>query len=340
MSTDTRIANARPKQLDVLQILTSSKGEIERALPKHLNGDRMLRIVTTEIRKNPKLKECDPYSFMGAVIQAAQLGLEVGSGLGHAYLVPYKRECTFISGYKGLVDLARRSGKIKAVQPYLVYAGDEFDEGVRNGVPYLHYKPVRTGQKRGEDDFQLGFCIALFDDGTPQWTVMEKWEIDAIRDGLKYTSDVWKRHYAEMAKKTTVRRLCKLLPQSPELVRVQESDDAAEAGAQGNHRVFVEAGVIEASYEVEPHDPQKTVDEQRAAANDYQLPSEKAAADQADAAERAKAAAEFNAAANAVIEKGGDPEAVVRRSLEKVLADTPAMIRAATAVLKQWRPTK
>ena len=67
-------------------------------LPKHMDMNRMSRIALTTIRTNPKL-EC-AVLLMGAVMQAVQLGLEPGL-LGHCYILPYKREATFIMGIRG-----------------------------------------------------------------------------------------------------------------------------------------------------------------------------------------------------------------------------------------------
>ena len=84
-----------------------------------------LYIVMTELRKTPKLLECDAASLMGSIGQVAQLGLEVGGLLGHAYLIPYGRECQLVIGYKGLMELARRSGQIKSIEARAVFEGDD-----------------------------------------------------------------------------------------------------------------------------------------------------------------------------------------------------------------------
>ena len=95
-------------------------------LPKHMDMNRMSRIALTTIRTNPKLLECAVPSLMGAVMQAVQLGLEPGL-LGHCYILPYKREATFIIGYKGMIDLARRSGHIQSIYAHAVHENDEFE---------------------------------------------------------------------------------------------------------------------------------------------------------------------------------------------------------------------
>lgn len=333
MSQQTTNAPAKQarKQMDLAQLLTAQKGEIEKALPKHLTADRMLRICLTEIRKTPKLRECDPYSFMGAVIQSAQLGLEPGGGLGHAYLIPYGKQCTFVPGYKGLIDLARRSGKIAGMHAFLVYPEDDFDEGVENGRAVLRHKPKRIGRERKDDEMLFAVAIAEFTSGGPQWTVMERWEVEKIRDGLRYKSDVWRDHFGEMAKKTAVRRLCKMLPQSPELVRANEVEDQ-DPREQRNHRVFVDAGVIDAGYVVEPPDPEKNAAVH--AAPDTAPPA--TPKEQTTAAEQLQAAVRGFETAKADCVKAGIKidDALGGRLTALNNSSDAAMLRAATTMLR------
>ncbi|WP_202630600.1 recombinase RecT, partial [Deinococcus alpinitundrae] len=89
-------------------------------------------LAVTEFRKNPMLKECTPESLLGAVMQAAQVGLEPDA-LGSAYLVPYYnknknvKEVQLQIGYKGLIELVRRSGQVTSIVANEVYENDEFD---------------------------------------------------------------------------------------------------------------------------------------------------------------------------------------------------------------------
>ena len=108
------------------------KKQLALAIPKHLNADRLARIAATELRKTPALLNTTEASFMGAVMQSAQLGLEPGSALGQAYLVPYGKECQLILGYRGMIDLARRSGQVLSLNAYAVREGDDFKEALQN----------------------------------------------------------------------------------------------------------------------------------------------------------------------------------------------------------------
>ncbi len=272
------VVKKQPEQeAPVVVLLRSMQDQIQKALPKHLTAERVGRIALTEIRKNPKLLACDPYSVIGAIMQSSQLGLEIGSGLGHAYLVPYKAECTLITGYKGQVDLMRRSGKIKGVWAYLIYKEDIFDEGVKNGVPYLTYSAARTGRERKPEEEMIGaLAVAQFDDQTTQWVYMEKWEVDKIRDGLRYKSDTWRDHYGEMAKKTAVRRLSKMCPQSPEILQANQIED----GERRSHQPFIDVQVLPENYEPQQ---QKIGETEAAQPGEHKLSHEKQAEDEVKA---------------------------------------------------------
>lgn len=123
----------KPKTLAKLLDSPNIKAQIANALPKHITADRLARVAITELNRVPALKNCDPLSFMGAIMQCAQLGLEPSIGLGQAYLLPFKNknkgttECQFIIGYRGMIDLARRSGQMISLSACAVYEADEFD---------------------------------------------------------------------------------------------------------------------------------------------------------------------------------------------------------------------
>lgn len=194
--------------------------EIEKALPSHMNADRMARIALTTIRTTPKLLECNMPSLLGAVMQAAQLGLEPGL-IGHCYIIPYGREAQFIIGYKGMIDLARRSGNIESIYAHCVYEADEFDYelGLR---PKLHHKPA-TG-RRGE--MKYVYAVAHFKDGGYQFEVMDKEEIEKRRSRSKAAKNgPWVTDYEEMAKKTVIRHMWKYLPISIEIQQQATQDE-------------------------------------------------------------------------------------------------------------------
>ncbi|WHY31620.1 recombination protein RecT [Bacillus wiedmannii] len=191
-------------------------------LPKHMDMDRMSRIALTTIRTNPKLLECSVPSLMGAVMSAVQLGLEPGL-LGHCYILPYKSEATFIIGYKGMIDLARRSGHIQSIYAHAVYENDEFEYEL--GLhPQLKHKP--SFGERGE--FIGAYAVAHFKDGGHQMEFMPKSEIEKRRQrsaAANSSYSPWASDYDEMAKKTVVRYMFKYLPISIEVQSQAQHDE-------------------------------------------------------------------------------------------------------------------
>lgn len=198
------------KQGSLAQAIEKMKPEIARALPKHLDPDRVARIATTVMRRTPKLADCTQDSFLGALMTCAQLGLEPGP-LGHAYLVPYKQECTFIVGYRGMIELARRSGQVKQVYAKVVRQGDEFEYSF--GLePTLTHKPAGDIDR----DITHAYAVLHLRDGV-EFEVMTRAEIERVRARSRAAQDgPWVTDFAEMAKKTVLRRLLKTAPMSVE----------------------------------------------------------------------------------------------------------------------------
>jgi len=223
------VANTFPLMLERF------KNEIARALPRHLDPDRMTRIALTEFRKNPKLAECDPRSVFAAVVIASQLGLEPGL-LGQCYLIPYKRECQMIPGYQGLIDLVRRTGKVKRIEAHVVRDGDDFT--YKTGLEtVLEHRPKLDGDP---GDIRLAYAVAEFTEGGYHVEVMTRWQIETIRDrsqgyrnAKKYGSPTpWETDAEEMFRKTVIRRIAKFLPKSAELATAIALEDAANRGPQ------------------------------------------------------------------------------------------------------------
>ena len=195
-------------------------------LPKHVTAERLLKTVLLAAAKNPDIYNCTPQSVMRAIIQVAELGLEPGSAIGTAYLVPYGKECTLIPSYRGLVELAIRTGEVKSVQARPVYAKDHLD--MAYGLDErLEHRPCMESER---GDLIAVYAVARLDNGTPIFEFMWKSEVDAIRARSKASDNgPWRSDYVAMALKTVVRRLCtRSLPKSPELLRraIEMSDEA------------------------------------------------------------------------------------------------------------------
>lgn len=208
--------------------------EIALALPKHVTPERLLRIALSEVRRNPRLAQCSAASLLGAIFTCAQLGLEPGGALGHAFLIPYRDECQFQIGYKGMIELARRSGQIQSISARCVYANDQFDYSFGLHEDLTH-RPA-TGE-RGE--LTHAYAVARLMDGGIQFEVMDLYELEAVRDGsqgyqtaIKYNKkdSPWISSFDEMCRKTVIRRMFKYLPVSVEIAKAASLDERAEQG--------------------------------------------------------------------------------------------------------------
>lgn len=212
-------------------LLAKMGPEIAKALPKHVSADRMSRIALTALRTNPKLAECSPASFLGAVISAAQLGLEVNTPLGHAYLIPYKRECTLQLGYQGMMELARRSGMVIAIYAYDVREGDTFSYKLGLNPDITH---IPSDDAAREDrPITHVYAVAKLKGGEPVFTVLTRAQVEKYRKRSRAANDgPWVTDYVAMALKTVIRRLYTWIPKSAEMAMGAALDEAPEHGNQ------------------------------------------------------------------------------------------------------------
>lgn len=224
---------------NVKAFFEAQKGTLAAVLPKHVSPDRMLKIALGALRTTPKLMNCSVESLMGAVVHCSQLGLEPNTPLGHAYLIPFENrkkgvtEVQIVLGYKGLVDLARRSGQIVSIAAHEVCENDEFDFSYGLEETLVH-KPA-MGKPRGA--VVAFYAVAKLQGGGHAFEVMSAEQINEIRDAsqnYKFARDkantVWGQHYAEMGRKTVLRRLVKYLPVSIELAQAAALDEVGSAG--------------------------------------------------------------------------------------------------------------
>lgn len=208
------------KEPTLVDLINQMKPEIAKVLPNQMNPERMARIATTALKQTPALARCTPSSFLGALLTASQLGLEPGP-LGMAYLVPYGTNCTFIPGYRGLVQLARNSGQLVDIWAEIVYEKDVFKQTLGLHRDLIH-EPYE-GDDRGKP-VRVYAAAQLRDGGNP-FVVMTFHEVEGIRLRSKAgNAGPWKTDWAEMAKKTAIRRLSKWLPMSAEFVAAATQD--------------------------------------------------------------------------------------------------------------------
>ncbi len=220
------------KKMTITGLINKSVMELGKALPAHMNPERMVRIALTTLRMTPKLMECDPLSFLGALFSAAQLGLEPNIE-GQAYIIPYGNEAVFQIGYKGYVELFYRHQSALSLDMQEVRENDDFrykygTESFINHTPAL--------KDRGE--VIAYYAVAKMKDGAYAFKVMSKG--DCMAHGKKHSkafskpASPWQTEPDAMCKKTVLIQLMKLIPKSIEIQSAIALDETIKRGVAAN----------------------------------------------------------------------------------------------------------
>lgn len=217
------------KNMTIPDMVKAMMPEIKKALPTVLSPERFTRIALSALNNTPALQQCTPMSFLAALMNAAQLGLEPNTPLGQSYLIPYKNkgvlECQFQIGYKGLIDLAYRNGQMQTIQAQAVYENDEFsyEYGLE---PKLFHRPAFSD--RGELVYFYGIFRTV--NGGYGMSVMSKANMDmyAKTYSKAFASEYspWKSNYEEMAKKTVIKQALKYAPIKTDFQRALTADES------------------------------------------------------------------------------------------------------------------
>lgn len=218
-----------PMTVDALLRGQVKKDEIAKVMGNAASGERLIKMFAIASSRSPKLLQCTPISVLDAMVRCAELKLIPGT-LGSIYLIPFfngktkKMECQTIIGYRGLVELARRSGQISTIASEVVRKGDifEFEHGMEDKFRHVPQAP--------EDALKTHvWARARFTDGSYQMVVMTAAQVDKVRKMSKASgSGPWVDHPEEMWKKTAVRRLCKMLPLTIEVEAAIAEVDRSE----------------------------------------------------------------------------------------------------------------
>lgn len=227
------LTETKPKQLTIRDRLNDPKqiAEFARALPKHCSPDRMARVALTALTRTPKLAECEPASFFRCMLELSQWGLEPDGRRAH--LIPFENrkrgvvECQLLIDYKGFVELAYRSGFVKAIHADVVREGDLFRYNLGEVVEHVpHFLRRDSNKPKDEGEVFAAYCRVQLEGGAVKTEVLSKREVDGIRARSRAgTNGPWVSDYAEMAKKTAFRRCSKWLPLSAEILDALEGDD-------------------------------------------------------------------------------------------------------------------
>ncbi len=217
------------------------KNQLLAALPRHVTPERMVRLCRTMLQTTPKIAACEPGSIFACIVEASQLGLEPNSPLQHCWLIPFyhsKSKQTFAQlqlGYRGLLELVRRSGRVKGIYAEVVYEKDQFNAELGT-VQRITHQPYEGGDPGA---LRAVYAVAGFSDGGYQFGVAWRRDIEKVKKASQASGkpdSPWIKWEAEMWRKTALKRLCKYLPQSverpEEVAQALSNDDAADLGRQ------------------------------------------------------------------------------------------------------------
>jgi recombination protein RecT len=230
--------------------LPSMQAQLKTALPPHVTVEKFLRVAMTALQQNPALLNLDRSSLFAAVVTAAQLGLLPDAQLGEAYFVPRKGKVCLDPGYRGLIKLARQ-GDIGFVEAEIICHNDKTLYVLGDNS---HFESMVNWQDRGP---MVGvYALAKYrDGGIAARAVMTKAQVDAIRAGSQNANGpAWSNHYEEMAKKTALRRLAKLLPLSTTANNAFRLSELHEELAKGGR--VIDGEVVEDEPEEAPEAPE------------------------------------------------------------------------------------
>lgn len=235
-------ALSQPTPQNAIQGLLANNWErIEAVMPRHMSSERLYQLAVSAINTTPKLAQCSAPSILSCVMKCSALGLEPSAvdGLGRAYILPYRSkngmQAQLIIGYRGMLDLARRSGQIKSIEARAVYEGDEFEYAFGLEEKLVHV-PSGKVREKGEKPTHV-YTIARFINGGKHVEVMSLAEVEAVRARSKSggsNSSPWVTDFEAMAKKTVVRRAFPYLPVSIEA----SGADVADEGSGGFESLF------------------------------------------------------------------------------------------------------
>ena len=224
--------NQQAPQMSMKDWINKSQYAISKALPSAITPERFTRMATTAVTMNPDLGECTPSSFIGAMLQAAALGLEPNTPLGQAYLIPYNRkdrrtgkfykEAQFQIGYRGLIELAHRSGEFMSIEAHIVYENDEFDYEL--GLePKLRHKPAL----KNKGEMVWVYAVYKLQSGGYGFEVMSREDIERHRDKYSQAKSFspWVTNFEAMAKKTVIKQALKYAPLKSEFVKAMNNEE-------------------------------------------------------------------------------------------------------------------
>lgn len=237
MSSIEKVKNAvaTTTVTNVWEYFERRKADIAKVLPSHITIDRLIGVMSYAIKSNPEIMQASQASLISAVIQTVQLGLEPGN-LGHCYYVPFNnkkkdgsiiKEIQFILGVRGIIELVNRARMAVILSTECVYEGDKFEYAQGLNPVLVHIPSTERGELLGTYAIAKNLIAQ-----EKLFIYMTKDEIDKVRKsarGADSPYSPWNKWYEEMAKKTVVKRLSKLLPLSVEVQKLVRTDETTKS---------------------------------------------------------------------------------------------------------------
>lgn len=245
----SQLVSHQDKVKTIRTVINQRMPFLRSVIQRGIDPERFAKIAVTVIAKSDKLPDCSQTSLLGCLMQSAQLGLDLDPALGLAYMVPFKGVATFITGYKGLMELARRSNQVSRIVARTVYENDDFDyeEGTND---FIHHKPARGERGALTHVYAVAHLIPpgviemmrtsrgariLWEPGpnNTESRVLSVADVEKFRARSRMgDGGAWKSDYEAMAMKTAVRRLATWIPQSPQLARALQLEEQADTSEQ------------------------------------------------------------------------------------------------------------
>ena len=240
----------KPKPPALIDVIKSKQASFAEVATKYLSPERLTKLAIVAVTKTPDLAKVPPMEIVAELINCSRLGLEPNVE-GGRWLLPFKRrdkdggerwELVAVTDYRGLIDIARRSGEVLSIHADIVREADE--DPTRGGI-WEHWVDaggstlvhLRHRRARGERGAMLGvYAVVKLKNGEVQAEYLELEKVNAAKSrsrGADSKFSPWQNDFEAMAKKTAIRRLYNLLPKTPEISAAREVLAEEEAGDHG-----------------------------------------------------------------------------------------------------------
>lgn len=235
MTTETVQMTVKKQELEFKNYLMSAMPSLKGIASKYMDAERLVRIALVARAKTPLLMKCSKESILTSLMQAAEMGLEPNTPLQHAALVPRRNrrtgmyEAQFMAMYRGLIELGRRNGVLRTARAVPIYTCDEYN--ITEGLTHtIEHKPKFDHADFGDPGkVIMVYAVAQLVGGDTEWTYMTAMQIRRIQNRSPAGKDgPWVTDWEEMAKKTVLRRLFKLLPMSTALAKAMEHEEKVD----------------------------------------------------------------------------------------------------------------